>query len=157
MIKVLDSDAAVAVAVSSTSLILMWCWRAIGIIFVCPHFCLVSPNGASGKGLNECVLQFRRIHKVNFCQDTSSNGFPRLIFLSPFSQKWFPILQISRVETGGKIVCVMGSLYPWKKEAFFLFVVLFFIIFTCLGPSLTESWWSLLDCHLYDKKSTMHM
>ena len=64
-----------------------------------PYFRLVSPNGASGKGLNECVLQFRRIHKVNFCQATSFNGFSHLIFLPHV----FPMLQISRVKTVGKI------------------------------------------------------
>ena len=55
------------------------------------RFCLSTLSSCFtkwGKGLNECVLQFLRIHKVHFCQDTSSNGFPRLIFLSPFSPKF---------------------------------------------------------------------
>ena len=126
MIKVLHPDAAVAVAVSSTSLILMWCWRAIGIIFVCPHFRLVSPNDAPGKGLNECVLQLRRIHKVNFCQATSSNRFSHLIFLGPCTPKCVSnVANIQSWNCWQNCTCHELSI-SLNKETFFLF---FFLLF----------------------------
>ena len=110
-----------------------WCWRAIGIIFVYPHFRLVSPNGASGKGLNKCVLQFRRTHKVSFCQDTSSDEFPHLIFLWTFSSKCVSnVANIQNWNWWQNCTC--------NEHSISLNKVVFFLFFLCpRGPLIKPS------------------